>query len=99
MSLILNIKGDFTLQEASEVIREALAYNERITKYKIKKYSGICEDFEIKYGMGSDIFLEKFEAGDLGDDNDLFDWYFAKRGLDIWNKRLKIISATEIRIC
>ena len=66
MTLTLDIKGNFTLQEASEVISEALEYKERVIKYKIKKYSGICKDFEIKYGMGSDFFIEKFEAWDLG---------------------------------
>ncbi|MCQ1535872.1 hypothetical protein FTO70_09310 [Methanosarcina sp. KYL-1] len=96
MTLTVDIKGDFTPQEVSEVIRAALEQNERIAKYKIKKYSGICEDFEKKYGMGSDLFMEKFESGELGDDEDFFDWYAAKRGLDIWNKKLEIISGIRI---
>jgi len=33
--------------------------------------------------MDSDIFMEKFDSGELGDDDDFFDWYAAKRGLDI----------------
>jgi hypothetical protein len=51
MSLTLNTNGDFTPQEASEVIREALEYNERIAKYKIEKYSIICKNFEIKVAL------------------------------------------------
>ncbi len=39
MTLTLDIKGDFTPQEVSEVIRSALDQNERVAKYKIKKYS------------------------------------------------------------
>jgi hypothetical protein len=35
--------------------------------------------------------MEKFDSGKLGDDDDFFDGYAAKRGLDIWNKKLKII--------
>ena len=46
--------------------------------------------------MDSDYFMEKFDSGDLGDDDDLFDWYSAKRGLDTWSKGLKIISAIKI---
>jgi hypothetical protein len=56
-----------------------------VVKYKIKKYSDICENFEKKYEMDSDIFMEKFDSGKLGDDDDFFEWYAAKRGLDIWN--------------
>ena len=96
MTLTVDIKGDFTPQEVSEVIRGALEQNQRVAKYKIKKYSGICKNFEKKYGMDSDLFLEKFGSGELGDDDDFFDWYAAKRGLDIWNKKLKIISGIQI---
>jgi hypothetical protein len=46
--------------------------------------------------MDSDLFMEKFAAGELGGDNDFFDWYAAKRGFDIWNKRLKVISAIDV---
>ena len=60
-------------------------------RLKIKKYSDTCENFKKKYGMDSDLFMEKLDSGELGDDDDFFDWYTAKRGLDIWDKRLKII--------
>ncbi|MDD4576108.1 MAG: hypothetical protein PHI36_06745 [Bacteroidales bacterium] len=92
----MGIKGDFTPQEVSEVIRAALEQNERVAKYKIKKYSDICENLEKKYEMDSDTFMEKFDSGELGDDDDFFDWYAAKRGLDIWSKKLKIISTINI---
>lgn len=49
MTLTLDIKGDFTTQEVSEVIHEALNQNARAAKYKIEKYSIICKNFEIKY--------------------------------------------------
>jgi hypothetical protein len=96
MTLTVDIKGDFTPQEVNEVIRAALEQNERVAKNKIKKYLDICGNFENKYGMSSDLFMEKFNSGDLGDDEDFFDWYAAKRGLDIWDKKLKIISGIQI---
>ena len=96
MTLTVGIKGDFTPQEVSEVIRAALEQNERVAKYKIKKYSDICENLEKKYEMDSDTFMEKFDSGELGDDDDFFDWYAAKRGLDIWSKKLKSISTINI---
>lgn len=70
--------GDFTSPEVSEVIRGVLEQNQRVAKYKIKKYLEVCEDFEKKYGMDSDLFMEKFDSGELGDDGDFFDWYQRK---------------------
>ncbi|AKB77716.1 hypothetical protein MSHOH_1233 [Methanosarcina horonobensis HB-1 = JCM 15518] len=67
-------------------------------KYKIKKYSDICGNFEDKYGMDSEIFMERFNAGKLGDRDDLLDWYAAKGGLKIWNKKIKVISAIEYNL-
>lgn len=96
MALTVGIKGDFTPQEVSEAIRAALDQNARAAKYKIEKYSIICKNFEIKYGMCSDLFMEKLVAGTMGDESEFFDWYAAKKSLDFWNKRLKIISAIDI---
>ena len=42
-----------------------------------------CRAFEQVYGMPSDEFMRRFEAGELGDDAVYFDWYAAKRGLDV----------------
>lgn len=39
--------------------------------------------FEQKYRMTSDEFLLKFESGELGDSQDFFDWFAAKRALDL----------------
>jgi len=38
----------------------------------------------------------KSDFEEAGDDDDFFDWYAAKRGLDIWNKKLKIISEIDV---
>ena len=42
-----------------------------------------CRAFELEYHMSSDEFMRRFEAGELGDDAVYFDWYAAKRGLDV----------------
>ena len=89
------LKNEFSTQEV-EVIRSALALDERITKHKKDKYANICSDFENKYGINSDIFIEKFEIGKLDDSDDFFDWYSAKKGLDNLNKKLQIMSGISI---
>ena len=37
--------------------------------------------------MSSDEFMQRFEAGELGDDAVYFDWYAAKRGLDVMRRK------------
>lgn len=46
-------------------------------------FEQVCRAFELQYHMSSDEFMRRFEAGELGDDAVYFDWYAAKRGLDV----------------
>ena len=96
MSITITVKNEFSIQEASEIICSALAFDERITKHKKDKYANICSGFENKYGMNSDIFMEKFETGKLDDRDDFFDWHSAKKGLENLSKKLQILSGISI---
>ena len=40
--------------------------------------------------------MQRFEAGQLGDEAQYFDWYAAKRGLDIWDRRFRILSGVSV---
>lgn len=96
MAITVNIKKDFPLQEVSNVIRSALALDERISKHKKAKYTGVCKNFETKYKMSTDVFMKKFESGELDERDDFFDWYAAKKGLDTWGKKLDILSGISL---
>ncbi|WP_440947640.1 hypothetical protein ACSAZL_05050 [Methanosarcina sp. T3] len=39
--------------------------------------------------MDSDLFMKKFDSGDLGDDDDFFEWYAAKRSLVYLERKAK----------
>lgn len=78
------------------MIRSALDTEERIAKYKKTKYLNTCKNFEKKYTMSSDIFIQKFESGLLDDRDHFFNWYAAKKGFDIWNKKLEILSGISL---
>jgi hypothetical protein len=96
MDLTFNIKKDFSLEEVSEVIRSALDLDKRIAQIKKDKYFNICKNFEDKYEMESDSFMEKFDSGQLDDRDDFFDWYAAKKSLNIWSKKLEILSGINL---
>ena len=46
-----------------------------------------CRAYELEYHMSSDEFMQRFEAGELGDDAVYFDWYAAKCGLDVMRRK------------
>ena len=65
-------------------------------RQRSEHYSGICKAFEKKYKLTSAKFMEKFDAGVLGDDQEFFDWYAAVRGLGLWRERYEILSGVSV---
>jgi hypothetical protein len=63
---------------------------------RFEHYSAICKTFEKKHKMTSAKFVEKFDAGVLGDEQDYFDWYAAVRGLNLWRERYEILSGVSV---
>jgi hypothetical protein len=92
MSFALNIETNFSPEEVKDTIRSALEHEKHVAKYKVKRYSLICEEYEKKFGFDSKELRTKLETKDIREESDFFNWYAAKRGLDYWSKKLVIIS-------
>jgi len=44
-------------------------------RQKLAIYNSDLEQFEIKYQLTSEQFVEKFNSGSLGDEMDYFEWF------------------------
>ena len=93
----IDIKKGFPHHEVSSIIKSALIRDAHIAAYKKKKYMHVCKRFEEKYNMNSDVLLAKWGSGKLDDRDDYFDWFAAKKGFDIWDRRLQILAGVNIR--
>jgi hypothetical protein len=63
---------------------------------RLRHYEGVCKRFERKYKMSSAKFMEQFDAGKLGDEQEFFDWYAAVRGAMLWRERYEILSGVSV---
>ena len=61
----------------------------KISEEKIKA-------FETKYGFTTDVFLQKYSSGELGDEEDYISWYgevkFLEKAREEYNKLTKVIQ-------
>jgi hypothetical protein len=89
------IKKGYSHHEVSSVIKSALIRDAHIAAYK-KKNMHVCKRFEEKYNLNSDVFLDKWGSGKLDDCDDYFDWFAAKKGFDVWDRRLRILAGVNI---
>ncbi|MCC6298984.1 MAG: hypothetical protein IT314_06775 [Anaerolineales bacterium] len=65
-------------------------------RQRFEHYAAICKRFEKKYKLTSLKFMEQFESGKLGDEQEFFDWYAAARGLTLWRERYEILSGVSV---
>ena len=45
-----------------------------------------AQQLEQRYGWSTELFLQKFEAGEIGDDHEVFVWYALAQGIEDWQK-------------
>lgn len=61
---------------AIPIIMTSLNQREMLLKLKLQSYRKQLSEFEERYKMSSDEFLNKFLSGQLGDDEYLIEWEF-----------------------
>jgi len=65
-------------------IKESLQRDFNICSKVIRFYKRQIEALEKKYKMNTASFLRKFERGEMGDEQDFFDWYAFHKLLSSW---------------
>ncbi len=88
--------SDYKRGEIRNAVSYALSSSADQARQRFEYYAGLCQKFEKQYGVDSEEFMQKFDSGDLGDDQEYFDWYAAKRGYDIWRARYEILSGVSV---
>lgn len=69
--------------------KKRLEYALELTQKKLK-------DFEKKFGMSTDMFLEKFKTGEIREDGETFEWWSEKKIVDELREKLRTITSIEI---
>jgi hypothetical protein len=97
--MTLALKTDVSGYKKGE-IRKAVSYAltsaTAQARQRFEFYADLCAGFEKKFQMSTDEFIQKFDAGNVGDDQDYFDWYAARRGMEIWKSRFEILSGVSV---
>lgn len=77
----------------AEEIKTSLRREYILCSNAIAFYKKSIKEFEQKYHLSTRAFLKKFEAGQMGDDADYFDWYAFAQLLDQWQKTQSAIRS------
>ena len=96
IALRTQISAEVSLDEVRRVLGNALRHEVDLADARRSYFERACRVFEQQHQMSSEEFMRLFESGALGDGAEYFDWYAAKRGLDLWERRFHILSGVEV---
>ncbi|HRI57480.1 MAG TPA: hypothetical protein PK170_10330 [Anaerolineae bacterium] len=97
MEIILNTsQTTYDLNDVRSALRAALRRETVLAHSRRKAFEQTCREYEDQFSITTEQFLNDFEAGKLGDDLVYFDWYAAKRGFDLWDRRTKILDGVSM---
>jgi len=83
-------------QETIPIIKSSLAMKRRALEFSLQKYSKRLAAFEQRYGMDSEEFVSRFEAGELGDEPDWFEWQYLLDAHRETQRQLKLLSTIRL---
>ncbi len=82
-----------TLQwQVVPIVKSSLEMKRKALEFNLGRYKERLTTFERRYGMASEGFATKFNAGELGDDADWFEWQYV---LDACHETLRQLQPTE----
>lgn len=84
-------------KESLDVVRESVSREKSIVERKLERFNKRLEGFETEYGMSSENFIDWFESGELGDEQDFFEWKAVYQTVQRLRDRKERLEQAEIK--
>ena len=96
MVLELSTRSQFPDHIVKDIVKAALKHEAEMARFRYEQFTNECQTFEQKFRMGTDEFLKKFEAGDLGDAEEYLDWFSSARGREVWRQKAEVLDGIAL---
>ena len=77
------------------MVTKAITRECQLSNVMVRKYQAKLDHFEDKYNLTSDDFFEKFNNGELGDNEDFFEWFAYINYYREWKQSWEILQGVE----
>ncbi len=96
MVLELSTRSQFPDQIVKDIVKAALRNETEMARFRYEQFAKECQTFEQKFRMGTDEFLTKFDAGELGDAEEYLDWFASARGREVWRQKAEVLGGVAV---
>lgn len=77
----------------SPAVEDAIRREASLGRMLVERYRSKLERFEEEHGMSTETFRERFEQGELGDEEAFFEWLATSKALEHWEAKLSDLQA------
>lgn len=85
-------KTEYPENLVEDVVMAALRDQANLARLRYEQFENECRAFESRFQMTTEDFATRFDKGDLGDDEEWFDWFAAQRGREVWRVKAKVLD-------
>jgi len=86
-NLILPNQFFVMVVDTGDAVSSAIRKDLNEGEFMLDRFRERLNEFEEEYDMSSEEFMDKFESGELGDDEDFFEWYAVYRSKVHWEEK------------
>ena len=91
------MQATLTMQsEAVPVVKSSLDMKRKALEYNLRQYQARLATFEKLYQMTSEQFAAKFNAGELGDNAEWFEWEFVLDAYRETARQLGLLASVKL---
>ena len=83
-------------KETKSLIKSSLNIEENILNLGLNKWKSKLKGFEKEHKISTEAFVNKFNAGKLGDDKKWFEWLFAYKAYNHIKEKLNLVKGITI---
>ncbi len=83
-------------QEALPVVRAGVEMKRNVLCLSLRQYRTRLDMFEAQYGMASELFAVRFDAGELGDEADWFEWEYVLDAYREIARQLELLKGLKL---
>lgn len=78
------------------LVKAGLELKRRALEFGRRRYQERLAAFEERYGVDSQTFIRKFDAGELGDDADWFEWQYVWESFQETRRQLELLDSISL---
>ncbi len=93
----LNVKSILGGEETvKKILQDGLEEERKRVEYALNMTMNAIRIFEERFGMSTDIFIEKFSSGEIEENEETFEWWAETKLADELKETLQTITTIEI---